>query len=150
MPFLTTPIPPSTITTIRPLNYTPYADRTEMPGIDAVFRATTTTPALKREPTATIAAWIYALSYPPTTESTGPNVLLETGNRRDRRLHPGHGLHAPVLARFGRDSRPWSLVLGRRRGIGIPPDYLALGQAGLTFEEDPAAYLLHMATRRPT
>jgi len=120
--------------------------RADFPGLDAVFRATCS-PAFKTEPAATIASWVYCHQYPPMNTEPQPNFVLETGAGEIVGYILGTASTPEFTFRWKR-SQPWMNALARQ-GICPPPDYLALGQAEPAFEDGAAAWLLHMALRRP-
>lgn len=129
---------------IRPINLT---NKHETSSLDTIFR-TTSGPAFKSEPTATIASHLYCHQYPHLSPQTC--FALET----DSGQVVGYILGTPSTASFAsawRQKFPSVLEKLSADGLGVqkPPNYAAEGRSPPTFEEDSAAHLLYEALYTP-
>jgi hypothetical protein len=146
IPYLTTPIPPPTMTTIRPFTYSDklLCDRA---GLDAVFRATRTAlhHAFRPEPAATIAAYVHSHMYAVAARQSC--FVLESGAGEVAGYILGTP-HTPQFVHRFKNCTRWLLKTLGAEGIVAPPNYRALKMAEPHPAEDFAAYLLHSALSR--
>ena len=131
---------------IRPINLT-TKEASDYSALDLIFR-TTSGPAFKAEPTATIASHIYCHQYPYISPKTC--FVLET----DAGEVVGYILGTPSTASFAsawRERFPSVLAKLSADNVEVqtPPDYAAEGREPPSFEEDSAAHLLYEACWKP-
>lgn len=125
---------------IRPIDLS-TKEASDWAALDNIFR-TTSGPAFKAEPTATIASYIYCHRYPYISPRTC--FVLES----DEGEVVGYILGTPNTADFATTWRTeFPKVLDKLAEIGVqaPPDYAAEGREEPKFEDDSAAHLLYTA-----
>lgn len=134
------------MTHIRPVNLS-TKEQSDWAALDNIFR-TTSGPAFKAEPVATIGSYLYCHQYPYISPRTCFVLESEAGEAGEV---VGYILGTPSTAEYARQYRqllPDMLSKLAKIGVQPPPDYAAEGREAPTFDEDAAAHLLYEACHK--